>query len=799
MRFNRSLLFVLCAFFSCYVVDSGAVVSSVSSKSIEAKVDPRLVETVWDAWWVTPADVPVSEYGVYHLRKSLQLEQVPDDFVINLSGDNRYQLYVNGTFVCTGAARGDLTYWNYETVNIAPFLKKGKNVLAVVLWNMGEYLPNYQITLRTGFVAQGNTPKEDAVNTPGDWVAYKNPAYSVIPGGDGTHYLGGFEAVDGAQYPWGWTDVNYNDSSWKPVKKYKPAIAYGATPYGEVTWSLTPREIPPMEYTVQRIKTVRRSNGITPTNFISGRDPLTVPANTECSVLLDLEQLTTAYPVLKVSGGKGSTVKLNYSEALFAKGQKGNRNDIEGRDVLSGVYDLFVADGAQAREFSPLWFRTYRYIKVDIKTASEPLRVDDLYGMFTGYPFKEEGSFASNDPRMSKIWEVGWRTARLCAQETYVDCPYYEQMQYVGDTRIQALISLYVSGDDRLMRQAINIYNHSRKWEGLTAARYPTSLFQYIPPFSLYWVDMVHDYMMHRDDMAFVQEKIGGIKTVLEWYISKIDPKTGILQSNIPYWNFVDWINTWTRGSAPESKTSGSVITTLQFALTLQNAADIFRQSGMEDQAAKYDVIRKSLLKNSYEKCWDPARGLMRDYIGAPTYSQHATIMGILSCAIPEAKRLDAYKKMVSDKSISQATIYYRFYLVKAMKQVGMADTYTDELTPWYNMLDLGLTTFAEKPEPTRSDCHAWSSSPNYDFLATVCGVEPDAIGFKRVKVAPHFGQLTSIKGVVPHPSGKITVDLKRDGDRVLGSVTIPENLPGRFIWKGREVNLRGGVNQISM
>ena len=86
-----------------------------------------------------------------------------------------------------------------------------------------------------------------------------------------------------------------------------------------------------------------------------------------------------------------------------------------------------------------------------------------------------------------EIWNVGWRTARLCANETYYDCPYYEQLQYIGDTRIQALISLYVSGDDRLVRNALMCYNESRKYDGLTQSRYPSANIQVIPPFSLYY------------------------------------------------------------------------------------------------------------------------------------------------------------------------------------------------------------------------------------------------------------------------------------------------------------------------
>ena len=94
---------------------------------------------------------------------------------------------------------------------------------------------------------------------------------------------------------------------------------------------------------------------------------------------------------------------------------------------------------------------------------------------------------------------------RLCSHETYMDTPYWEQLQYVGDTRIQALVTLYLSGDDRLVRNAIQQFDESRIPDGITQSRYPTELPQVIPPFSLFWIGMQHDLWWYGGDRAFAR------------------------------------------------------------------------------------------------------------------------------------------------------------------------------------------------------------------------------------------------------------------------------------------------------
>ena len=125
---------------------------------------------------------------------------------------------------------------------------------------------------------------------------------------------------------------------------------------------------------------------------------------------------------------------------------------MEGKN-FAGRKDSLLSDGSSNQSFTTLYWRTYRYIQLRVQTKDEPLVIDDIYGTFTGYPFRLNAKLNTANPEMQKIMDIGWRTARLDAMETYMDCPYYEQLQYIGDTRIQAMISYYNSGDDRLARK----------------------------------------------------------------------------------------------------------------------------------------------------------------------------------------------------------------------------------------------------------------------------------------------------------------------------------------------------------
>ncbi len=487
---------------------------------------------------------------------------------------------------------------------------------------------------------------------------------------------------------------------------------------------------------------------------------------------------------------------MTYAEALVdAKGQKGYRDEIAKKHI-EGVVDEFLPGGeAAAREFSPLSWRTWRYLQIEVESADAPMKIAGLKTWFTAYPFVEKGYFHSSDPSLQPIWNIGWRTARLDAHDTYMDTPYWERLQYIGDTRIQALISYAVAGDDRLGRQAIEAFNDSRVADGLTQSRYPSSLVQMIPTFSLLWVGMVHDFWMYRGDAEFVRGQIPGTRTALDWFLRR--QRADGLLGKISWWPFVDWGADFEAGESPQDADGGSSVMTLQFVEALRYGAELERAFGDATLAKTYEDAAAHATYSVWKLCWNEQYGLLMDTPTQRHFSQHANILGVWLDVIPAERQKEVLRKILSKSDsgfgaageippMTGATYYFRFYLARAIEHAGMGDEYLKLLGPWRQMVGLGLTTWAESPEPTRSDSHAWSAHPNFDLLRIVAGVRPKSAGFNEIAIEPHLGDLKELKAGMAIPQGMVDVEYKRTEKGLEARVKLPEGVKGEFVWSGK-------------
>jgi alpha-L-rhamnosidase len=357
-------------------------------------------------------------------------------------------------------------------------------------------------------------------------------------------------------------------------------------------------------------------------------------------------------------------------------------------------------------------------------------------------------------------------------------------------------------------------FNDSRIPDGLTQSRYPSSLIQMIPTFSLLWVGMVHDFWMYRGDETFVRSQMEGVRTVMDWYVER--QRADGLLGRIPWWPFVDWGKDFEGGESPQEADGGSSVMTLQYLEALLDAGEMEEKYGDHHAAVRYRAAAERASGGIWKLCWNEKYGLLADTPSQKHFSQHANILGVWLDVIAKEKQKDVLMKIlsVSEKgngpdgrpvfpavadtpAMTEATYYFRYYLSRALEHAGLGDKYLYLLAPWDRMMELGLTTWAEQPDPTRSDSHAWSASPNYDLLTIVAGIHTEAPGFSRVRIIPELGALHKLEAAMPTPHGMIVVRYAPMADRLIADVTLPEGVTGTIVWAGKETQLYAGNQQV--
>ena len=778
----------------------------------------NMLKENWNAAWIEVPGSDPDEYGVYYFRKDIDLDEVPGSFKIHVSADQRYKLYVNGELVSLGPARNDSRHWNYETVDVAPHLKTGKNVFASQVWSEGPYKPVPNATIRTGFILMGEGAAS-VLDTDGSWKCIKDGGYTPIRQRVSGYYaLGAGEQIDMNASVSDWQDPENTLSGWSQARPFALGAPHDDSS-GTGVYSghpLVASRLPQLERFEKRMSSVRRDGGLKiPDGWPAHKSVLTVPAGKTVDILLDQRELTNGYFNLVFSRGKAAEITVQYAESLYENPEsgggmrelaKGDRDKVEGKVIL-GRNDKLISNGGAAQKFSTLDWRTFRYVNLHIETKDETLSIDDVSSTFVGFPFELRASLDTSDPELHQMLEIGWRTARLCAIETYTDCPYYEQLQYLGDTRIQALVSLFNSGDDRLLRNYLHQADMSRNAEGITMGRAPSELPQYITPYALHYIYALHDYLMYGNDPDFVFDLVSGAEQIMK-YFERYTLEDGRV-SGLPGWNFTDWCYNpgWRLGVPQPAGDGATSILDLQLLLAYQMLGHIEQIMGNEYMAGQYAKREASIASAIQSSYWVEERGLYANNTDRSQFSQHAQALAILA-GLVEGEAAEALAhKTIEDPSLDYCSIYFRFYLHQALAKAGLGDDYLKWLDKWRENIAYGLTTWGETSDvnTTRSDCHAWGSSPNIEFFRILLGIDSSSPAFKTVRIAPNLGNISEIGGAMPHPDGTISVSYKVKKSRkakgakscLHADIDLPASVSGEFLWNGIAYPLKGGHNHI--
>ena len=729
--------------------------------------------------WIWPHTAVMRPSGsvAYMVRFRAEFAAAKGDITtlpLSITADSRYRLFINGVLLSIGPLKPTNSTWFVDTVDLAPSLRPGANVVGVEVLAYPDASSGNVSVRRSGAPAlsvEGGLPGLVDFADERTWRC--SPALGrTFLQGINTVFLGIQERVNASLEPGRWLDAGFADAGWVvPVQ-----ICRAGDDPARVT---QPRPIPPMTMVPIGFAGISRLRGEEDPGWarLVERQSVTIKPHMRVEVDLDAGVLTTAFLTLELSGGHGSSIELTAAECYEHEPlevpwlrRKGDRTDAVNGD-LYGDPDSYVVDGGGSptspETYAPFWFRTFRYLRVTVETGPCPLTLERLSLTETHYPLAITGSFRSSSRLHGRLWETSVRTLQNCMHETFEDCPFYEQLQYAMDTRSQALFSLHLSTDDRLVRRAIADFALSGDPHGLTESRAPSIQRQFIPAFSLFWVFMLAEHLDHVGDREFTRQFLDRMHEVLGFFDALLGddglitspPERPASDSRAQLWNFVDWTDAWrtTRGVPSRGQRGASTILTFQYVVALASAERIARACGETDAVADYrGRAARSLSRLSEGPAWDPQTGYFRDSDTGVPASQHAQVWAVLAGAVTGAAARDLLTRAAHDPNLAQCSYAMSHSLFDAARIAGAHDLV--DWKPWQDMLDLNLTTWAEDTVSSRSDCHGWGSVPLQHFPRWVLGVSPLSPGFASARIDPAPTSLEFAEGSVPTPLGPILV-----------------------------------------
>lgn len=735
---------------------------------------------------------------VCFFRRSFIISELPDIPVyVQVSADTRYRFYVNGSFVCTGPRRGDDKQWFYERVDIKEYLKSGDNVVsAEVLRYPPVPYRGFRSAWRTqtpGFMMISESDLVPSSDT--DWKC--RIADEIEISCRDREYIRLFqeETVRGDILLKRWNKPGFDDSDWKEPVTYPPFLLVPSVS----PMYVKERTVPLMYETPKKFKGVHHivqsaAGKEIYDRMLAGEGNAVIPAGSHEIIDILAEKLTTGYLELAVCKGKGAKVTILESEA-YAK-----MTEIDGRPSmikddrldynygeLYGPTDIYYPAGygteKEPEKYEPFSFREFRLIRLEIETKDEELVLCSFTYRETGYPLDVKTSIKTSDPSLENIWQICENTLRACMHETYEDCPGYEQLQYVMDTRSQILFTYCSSADDRLARQAIDDFSRSQRADGLIAACYPSFKSNVIPVFSVYYVLMIYDHMMYFGDRAFLRHYYPSVVKVCNFFLEHLDDKNmiGTIENmgglDKCYWGYIDSTDEWVLGIPPNAEGKHITMLSLLTMTLLKASADIADYLGYHDAAAEYNGINDRIRTAIQESCISDT-GLVQDTPGEDMFSQVSQIFAVLNDVLTGEEASSAMARSL-DGTMTPCSLPMVFYQLRALEKTGLYHLSNQILERWRTMLKLNLSTTLEHDSPNqqRSDCHAWASIPMYEMAAVMLGIKPAEPGYGSVSFNPVPGYLEWAEGNVITPRGMIHASWKLDNGELKKTIELPDGM----------------------
>lgn len=772
------------------------------------------INRTWPAKWVkTPFAVTTPAQVAFRCRFAIDK---PATTRLHISADERYQLFLDGKPLGRGPDFGDQENWYFDTYELS--LAAGEHVLVARVLMIGAHRVGPQITLAHGLVV---CPDRDSPLIPliatgvAAWSCKLLGGYSI-----GSHIWSlqatGPMTLDAREFPWGF-ETGQGDGWTDAVELQAASVATTALEYGPTAHLLRPAIIPPqLDRRITGISARHVSaiaafeddqQAFTPESDLPGehsgwsKGTLAIPANAIRRVLFQCDDYYSFYYAITVSGGRGAKLRIAAAERLMGPRASGPQweskvfhDKIEGT-FFNGPADQFILDGGDNRKLEPFWWRCGRYVQIVVATADQPLTISNVEFRETRYRLEMESSFAVSDVKWEKILPICFRTLQECCHEIYMDCPYYEQAQWVGDMRVQILCHYVATGDVRQVKKALSLIDNSAGQGGFTLAYYPSDSRLLIPGFALWYIACVHDLALWRGEQEFVQTLMPQVRATMDAILQNTR-KDGLLAWP-QGWPYTDWASGFANGNAPAGESQTESIFNFQAVHVLDMLANLEAYLGEDELATRWRRKAQDIAEASGKAFWDSGRGLFAIDLAHQHFSEHSQCMAVLSGRITPQQQAAIADKLISDTSITKVQIFYSHYLFEAYRKLGCAQAMFGRMEPWHKMLEMGLKTAPETSPHTRSDCHAWSAHPLLHFYTTVLGIRPASMEFASVDISPQLGQLGHASGKLIHPRGLIEVEFSNSAGAITGSITLPPGVTGTAKINGRTIALRGGMQKV--
>ncbi len=653
-------------------------------------------------------DVDPKAFSIQYFRREFETSATVDEAVVWVSACQRFELWIDDVLIGRGPSQSDPSRWHVSPISVTN-LPAGRHLCAVRVVNRADYAGIVQLGTEAFLLVAPEDDRLSGLTSGEHWIVRIDTATTPTPDpvwhGPTPYFVAGAgDRVLLRDLPAGWRLPQFDSSSWAQAKEIAPQWD---NPWGRYPADVILRPDPLPQMTDEPLSWARTiPEATTPMKITRGS-----------RVVWDAGELVNAWPVIRLKGPVGAVVRLVWSEAPYTReGSKRHRDETEDA-FFCGPYDEFVLSGEE-KEVTTTWYRSFRYVEITVQSANGEVYLHEIALSRTSFPLAKperptEIPTWVSEADAANLWEASWLTIRNCAHEVIMDCPHYEQAQFPGDSRIQAIYHYTLCDERRLGLKAIDDLHASRMHDGIVQCRFPSRQVQIIPTFGIYWIMMIEDYLRFGGPREDVEPYSTAVLGVVQWFERLLGP-SGLL-GRVPHAPFIDWSPAFRAGNAPQEPNGESSILTLLFSRGLRSASRIFAVMGEPPGLIALDSLADSLVEAVVRTCWDKHAGWFRDTVSGPTFSQHAQIEAVLAGAVRGEDARDLMSRALNSATLGGiGTLYYRFYQVEALMRCGLSESMPQVLSSWTKTLRReGLTTFPETELPNpRSDNHAWAITP---------------------------------------------------------------------------------------